>query len=320
MADNKEKKQKKDLGFGTNSAKTRRGLNPDGSFNVERVGISMAQSFELYHWLISISWKKFTLVVLLWYSVINIIFALLYHFVAPGELVGIDTPPGFRHFMEEFFFSSQTLTTLGYGRVAPAGTDASTIAAIESMFGLMGFAFFTGLLYGRFSRPYARIRYSDNAVVAPYEGMTGLMFRIVNERTNQLIETEVEVYTTYTNKEGKPDFTLLELEMKKINLFPLSWTIVHPIDSKSPFYGLSHEEYIAAKPEIFIIIKAFDDTFSQTVYSRRSYIAEEVMWGAKFISMVEVDEEGRRKLHMNKLNAMLKMELPVMEVQKDMAG
>jgi inward rectifier potassium channel len=305
--------KKKDIGFGKSTGNnSSRGLNPDGTFNVQREGISFFKAFELYHWLIAMSWKKFSLVVLMWYSIINLVFALLYHFVAPHELAGMDHESGMQHFMEEFFFSSQTLTTLGYGRIAPVGMGASTIAAVESMFGLMGFALFTGLLYGRFSRPVAKIMYSDNAVVAPYENINGLMFRIVNQRTNQLIETEAEVYTIYRDKSGKSDFTLLELEMKKINLFPLSWTIVHPIDEKSPFFGMSEEEFRSSRPEIFIIIKAFDDTFSQTVYSRRSYIAEEVVWGAKFITMVEVDEAGVRKLHLNKLNAYNKAALNVL--------
>ena len=306
-----ERKQK-DIGFGKNSGKkVNRGLNIDGSFNVERKGISFFESFELYHWLISISWKRFTVVVLLWYSVINIVFALLYHFAAPHQLAGMENEQGMQYFLEEFFFSSQTLTTLGYGRIAPSGMAASTIAAVESMFGLMGFAFFTGLLYGRFSRPFARILYSENAVVAPYEGQTALMFRIVNQRTNQLIETQAEVYATFRDRYGNPDFSVLKLEMNKINLFPLSWTIVHPIDKESPFYGLSEQEFRATNLEMFTIIKAFDDTFSQTVYSRRSYILDEIVWGAKFNTMVEIGEEGGRKLHLDKINSFNKVEINV---------
>jgi inward rectifier potassium channel len=306
------KEKKKDIGFGKSTGNSSRGLNPDGTFNVQREGISFFKSFELYHWLIAMSWKKFTLVVILWYTLINLIFALLYHFTAYNGLTGLDHPTGFKHFLDECFFSSQTLTTLGYGRMAPVSMAAKVVASVESMLGLMGFAFFCGLMYGRFSKPFARILYSDNAVVAPYENINGLMFRIVNERTNQLIETEAEVYTIYRDKSGKSDFVMLELEMKKINLFPLSWTIVHPIDEKSPFFGMDAEEFKNAKPEIFIILKAFDDTFSQTVYSRRSYIADEVVWGAKFITMVEVDEQGRRKLHLDKLNAYSKAALNVL--------
>ena len=309
MADNK----KKDIGFGKETGKTvNRGLNNDGTFNVERKGISFFESFELYHWLLSMTWKKFTLIVLVWYSVINLIFAMLYHLFAPGQLTSIETGGAcMQHFLEEFFFSSQTLTTLGYGRVAPSGLAASTIAAIESMFGLMGFAFFTGLLYGRFSKPYARILFSKNAVIAPYEGATGLMFRIVNQRNNQLIETEAEVYGTFRDRYGNPDFANFKLEMKKINLFPLSWTIVHPIDKESPFYGMEEEEFRKTNLEVFVIIKAFDESFSQTVYARRSYILDEMIWGAKFNTMVEFGDDGRRKLHLDKLNSFNKVDIKV---------
>jgi inward rectifier potassium channel len=307
MSENKQK----EIGFGRVSATgNARALNPDGTFNVIRSGQSWFKSFELFHWLISISWAKFILTVFLWYFFVNLIFAILYHLADADSLTGIIGMTSVEKFLDEFFFSSQTLTTVGYGRIAPVGTFTSTIAAAESMIGLLGFALVTGLLYGRFSRPIAKIIYSADAIVAPYRNGKAIMFRIVNARKSQLIETEVEITALKKEKDGTRSFLQIKLERDRIALFPLSWTIVHPIDEESPFWNLDEKEFYETDPEFFVIIKAFDDTFSQTVYSRRSYVATEIKWGQKFETMIEFMPDGTRKLHIDKINLSAKTELP----------
>lgn len=306
---NMKYKAQKDIGFGTRSDDgLKRALNKDGSFNVKRAGQKFLQSFELYHWLVSISWKRFMLVVFLWYFIINLLFALLYVAAGVEHLTGIDGTTPYEKFWEAFFFSSQTLTTLGYGRVAPMGFIVSSIAAIESMIGLMVFALITGLLYGRFSRPVAKILFSENAVIAPYRGIKAFMFRIVNQRTNQLIETEVELVISMQSKDGTSRiFETLSLERNRIQFFPLSWTVVHPIDEQSLLFGMKEEDFRRSDAEFIIMLKTFDDTFSQTVYSRSSYRAEEVIWDAKFISMIDTDKNGSRKLMLDRLNSFEKI-------------
>jgi inward rectifier potassium channel len=220
-------------------------------------------------------------------------------------------------FMEVFFFSSQTLTTVGYGRIAPVGALASTLSSIEAMLGLLGFALATGLLYGRFSRPQSKLLYSNNAVVAPYRGSTGLMFRLTNMRRNQLIEAEIEVNMGYMEPGAATrSFVQLPLERKKIALFPTSWTVVHPIDESSPLYGRSPDELQSMNLEIFVLLKAFDDTFSQTVYSRTSYRASEIVYGAKFLPMFSPGENGKTMLDLRLINAMEKVALPVISREK----
>jgi inward rectifier potassium channel len=300
-----------DLGFGRSSTSSRN-MNKDGSFNVERTGEPTFRHYEIYHRLITMSWPKFIVLIFVGYFVVNFLFACLYYFMG-AEKLSMDTSnmnEG-EKFMEVFFFSSQTLTTLGYGRIAPVGPLASTVSAIEAMFGLLGFALATGLLYGRFSRPQSKLLYSDNAVVAPYRGISGLMFRLTNMRRNQLIEVEIDVNVGYTDPETKTrNFINLALERKKINLFPTSWTIVHPINEESVLYGRTQNELEEMNIEIFVLLKAFDDTFSQTVYSRTSYRASEIVYGAKFLPMFRQMENGKTLLDLRMINSMEKVALP----------
>ncbi len=301
----------KDLGFGERSSHGKRALNKDGTFNVIRRGIPLLNSFETYHRLISMSWMKFNMYVLLLYFISNIIFAGIYLLVGIEGLQGIIGNTWMDQFYEAFFFSAQTLTTVGYGRVSPVGHAAGVVAAIESMAGLLGFALATGLLYGRFSRPEARIKYSEHAVIAPYKKGTAFMFRIVNERKNQLIEVEAALsmgMRKETNSNHR-SFYNLKLELTKINFFPLSWTIVHPIDEDSPLHGMTQHEFTTSEIEFISLIKAFDDTFSQTVYARSSYRAHEVVWGAKFLPMIEYGPHSTI-LNIDKINEMEKTEFP----------
>ncbi|GAB4136267.1 MAG: ion channel [Bacteroidia bacterium] len=307
----KNNSSQNDLGFGTRTG-AGRNMNKDGSFNVVRKGEPGFRPYEIYHELITMSWLKFFILILSCYSFFNLIFAFLYYWTGVEHLTGIETNISEKaKFLEAFFFSSQTLTTVGYGRIAPLGSLTSSIAAVESMIGLLGFALATGLLYGRFSKPQAKILYSSNAIVAPYRDGKAIMFRLVNQRRNQLIEVEVELSLTYIHPETKTrTFHFLELERNRINLFPLSWTIVHPLDENSPLYEFTAEDLLDSKAELIVLLKAFDDTFSQTIYSRTSYKAEEVIFGAKFLPMFSQLPDGRTALDLNLINTMEKVDLP----------
>jgi inward rectifier potassium channel len=218
-----------------------------------------------------------------------------------GGIMGYDGPG---RFLDLFFFSAQTLTTVGYGHVYPNSTNVSTVAAIESMFGLLGFAMATGVLYGRFSRPKAVLLYSENALISPYEGITGLMFRVANTKQNELIEVEASVVLSYSDPEtNKREFESLNLEINKINFLTLSWTIVHPIDDKSPIYNVSKEELVKRDAELIILIKAINDTYSQTVYSRMSYKAHEFEENARFVPIKqEVSGDGEISINLTDIH------------------
>ncbi len=315
MRENKKKNNTNDLGFGTQIG-GKRNMNKDGTFNVERTGEPRFQNYEVFHQLITMSWVKFILLIVISYSTVNLLFAGIYYTIGTDKLSmdSAQMTEG-QKFMEVFFFSAQTLTTLGYGRIAPVGALANTVSSIEAMIGLLGFALATGLLYGRFSRPQSKLLYSENAIIAPYRDGIALMFRLTNLRRSQLIEVEIDVQIGYLDNETKSRaFTQLQLERSKINLFPTSWTIVHPIDENSPLYGKSIEQMHQMNLEIYSFLKAFDDSFSQTVYSRTSFKSEEIVYGAKFKPMFTQLPNGNTLLDLRLINAMDSVNLPLLSV------
>lgn len=283
-----------DLGLDTKSHNDGyRALNKDGSFNVTKQNNSFLEGVNIYHSLVSMRWLHFFSLILLIYFCINLLFAGLYMAVGLEHLTGISGLNRLDKFIEAFFFSAQTITTLGYGRVAPVGTLANIIAAAESMLGLLTFALATGLMYGRFSKPTATVKYSTHAVMAPYKDINAFMFRVVNPKNNQLVEVEVNVTLSMKNENIQTrTFHLLEMERSKVIFFPLMWTVVHPIFEESPLFGISESELIEKDAEFIVMIKAFDESFSQTVYSRSSYKASEIRWGEKFVYLTEQKGNG----------------------------
>jgi len=296
-----------DLGFGTQAVmKSQRLINQDGSINVKRKGLSFFNTANNYHTLITMSWGKFWLIVLSGYLAANIIFAFIYVSLGPGTLDGAVGNTYFYRFMDAFFFSAQTISTVGYGHISPRGMAANSIAALESMAGLLAFALATGLLYGRFSRPSAKIKYSEHIIIAPYlENSKGLMFRLTNLRRNTLIDLQMEVIFSYNedvNGKKVRRFLPLELERKRVSILTLSWTVVHPLNDDSPLKDITPEDLASTEASFAILLKAFDDTFSQTVHSRTSYQYDEVVWGGKFKPTFDRDEDGRFILNLDKID------------------
>lgn len=287
--------ESRDLGFGAvlSSQRRLRLLNRDGSFNVDEYGRSPWARLGGYHALLNLSWPKFFLLVAVAYLVVNGFFAGLFLLCGPGALVGTS---GTDRPLEAFFFSVHTLATIGYGNVVPHGLAANLVVTGESLVGLLGFAFAAGLVFARFSRPRADILYSHRAVVAPYRGITAFEFRIVNRRENQLIELGAKVMLSRF-EEGADGSRLrryhtLALERDAVSFFPLNWTVVHPIDESSPLFGWTDEQLRAAEGEFLVLLTAIDETFSQTVHSRSSYTAEEVVWGARFAPLLSSSGGG----------------------------
>ncbi len=297
----------KDLGIGARVAQRagQRFLNRDGTFNVVRKGLPFYRSLSAYHALLTLSWTRFFLVVAATYLVTNLLFAGGYLLCGPGALRGAVGVTPVDRFGEAFFFSVQTLATIGYGGVSPQGLPANLLVTLEALVGLLGFALATGLLFARFSRPVARILFSHNAVVAPYRGRTGLMFRIANERSNQLIEVTATV--TLSRMETVDGvrvrkFYELALERKKVVFFPLHWVVVHPIDDSSPLAGWTKEALDDSLAEVFVLLTAVDETFSQTVHARSSYRHHEVVWGARFSDMFIDTGDGRAGVDLGKIH------------------
>lgn len=300
-------------GFGNNPSNYGgRFVNKDGSANVVKRGSGLLDRISWYHTMIDMPRWKFFFVVAAFYVIVNFIFALLYYTIGMEYLDGISaTGSEWIKFWKAYFFSAQTFTTVGYGHISPNGFMTSSLAAGEALVGLLSFAIATGLFYGRFSKPKAFLRFSHNAVIAPYRGMKALMIRTAPYKNNNLTDAEAKM-TLGMNVEvdGKPEskFFFLDMEMKKINALTLSWTLVHPITEDSPLYGFSEEDFAHTEGEVIVYIKAFDDRYSATVAAGTSYTFDEIVYGAKFDLMYSENAENTRTiLNLDKLNSYSKI-------------
>jgi inward rectifier potassium channel len=280
----------KDLGFGSEVARgaRRRLLNRNGSFNVTLEGLNPLSALSLYHWLLTISWPKFLGFITGSYVAVNALFAFAFLLCGPDALQSVTGSFAGHPFYRAFFFSVDTFATIGYGNIIPGGVPANTLVTIEALVNILGIALATGVIFSRFSRPSARIIYSRNAIVAPYRDKTALEFRIANGRSSQLIEVQIQVILTKVEEvDGTTSrkFYDLDLERHRVVFFALSWTVVHPIDPTSPMWGFTQKDLLGADAEILILLTGTDETLSQTVHSRSSYKADEIVWGAKFANM-----------------------------------
>ncbi|MCY0969119.1 ion channel [Chryseobacterium wangxinyae] len=305
-------------GFGNRASG--RFINKDGLPNVRRRGINVFNRLSWYHTMLNLSSFRFITYLVVMYILINLIFAFIYYLIGVEHLTGIDKSDPMNEFIDVFFFSSQTFTTVGYGRIAPVGFMASLVATFEAFLGLLTFAIATGLFYGRFSRPRAYLRFSDIAVIAPFQDVTALMFRLAPYKNNALTDADVTLSTAIEiNEEGttKNNFYRLETQLSKINTLSLNWTVVHKIDEKSPFVGFSADDFKNTNIEIIVHVRAFDEVFSNTVVQRASYVSKEIIYGAKFSPMYYPDEEkDSTVLDLDKINEYQKAELPAFNMER----
>jgi inward rectifier potassium channel len=288
-----------DLGFGSVALRESRQrlLMRDGRFNVRRTGLPFWQSLSAYHYLLTITWPKFLGYVVGAFLCANAIFATVFVLLGKGALTGTAATSVTARFAEAFFFSVHTLATIGYGTIAPQSLAAHVVVTMETLIGLVGVAVVAGISFARFSRPVAKVLFSDKAVIAPYRGGRAFMFRIVNQRSNELVDLEAKVLLNRRKRDGRTafdrEFVQLRLERERVAFFPLAWTIVHPIDSQSPIRDWTAEDLMECDAEFFVLLNGFDDTFSQTVHTRSSYKGGEIVWGAKFASMYNPsDDDG----------------------------
>lgn len=278
----------RDLGFGSRvlDREHTRFLNRDGTFNVVRLGLPWWKSLNLYHTLVTCSWWTFYGLLCAGYLAVNLLFAAGYLACGPDALAGADSITIHDRFFDAFFFSVQTLATIGYGALSPRGLAANVLVAIEALMGLLGVALATGLSFSRFARPQARIRFAERAVVAPYKDGWGFMFRLANERSSQLVEVQATVVLSLLVEgaagQKTRKFVPLVLERGKVVFLPLHWTVVHPITPESPMAGLDARAMALGDAEIFIVMSAFDEASSQTVHTRTSYKASEIVFGARY--------------------------------------
>ncbi|WNM18819.1 ion channel [Flavobacterium capsici] len=288
-------------------------MKKTGNANVKKIGVGFFDSISWDHTMLNIPRWKFMVIVVNFYVLVNLLFACVYYVVGVEHLVGVSATTKLDQFGMAFFFSIQTFTTVGYGHISPSGFMTSMIASIEALSGLLSFAIATGLFYGRFSMPKAHVRFSENALIAPYGNGTALMFRMTPYKNTNLTDAEAKVTLGMVLEEnGKfvNKFYTLDLELDKINALTLSWTLVHPITENSPLYKLTAENFKNDEGEILVFFKTFDDMFSSNVVKRTSYTFKEVVYGAKFKPMFSKStDDNKTILHIDKLNDFEKVDL-----------
>lgn len=297
--------KKSDPGLGTlYNSEVKRMINPSGDYNIKRRG-ALKGIRDLYKHLIELSSWMFMLYALLYYLVINGIFAALYLLAGMDGISGISTD--IPDFFEAFFFSVQTFTSVGYGTMSPMSFGTNLVGTLESFAGLMSIALITGLLYGRFSKPKSKLAFSKNILLAPHKDGSAVMFKMVNKRNSTLLSAEVKVIL-FIDKGGEDanqfnkEFYRLDLELDQINFFPLTWTIVHAIADDSPFKGLSVADLQRRNAEVLILVEAFDETHSQNVKEKKGYGGNEWLEGYTFDRNFRAGKNGELELFINELD------------------
>ena len=276
-----------DTGFGDKASQMGgRMVNRDGSFNIQRLGIPFFSRVSSYHSMLTMPRWRFILVIFNAYFIINCFFTLLYWLAGPSGLEGVASEHSFERVKELFFFSTQTFTTVGYGRVNPVGELTNWIAAMESLVGFLSFAIAAGLLYGRFSRPRSFVRFSEKMLLTKYQGGKALMFRLVGYKDDHILtNVEIKVSARLFSPEGNYQFYNLDLERSHVDSLVLNWTIVHPINEKSPLWGLSQVDVEALQLEVSALLIGFDEVYSSTVMARNSYALNDLLFGYRFAPM-----------------------------------
>jgi len=298
----------KDLGFGSKVSELSitRLLNKDGTFNVERTGLSFFESLSPYHSLVTMPWWQFNLVILFSFLAINALFAICFVIIGRDSFAGSLVINDFLFSLYVFFFSIQTSSPFGYCHFTPHGILSNIIATFDALIGLLAFALATGLLFARFSKPEAKIIFSQNAIIAPFQDGKALMFRLANARKNQLIELEIKVLFSLFEIDGSGkkvrQFSQLSLQRERVVFFPLHWTIVHKIDAVSPLNNLSENDFTSSEVEILILLSGTDDTFSQTVHARSSYRYDEIEWDVKFSNIFTKKDNTTLQVDLQKIS------------------
>jgi inward rectifier potassium channel len=301
----------KDPGFGYNTKENAQSIiNDDGSSNVNHLNRKRSVN-DLYTFFVDISWGQFFLFIILTYTLFNVFFGLLYVAIGIEEIT--KTRGTFlADFLNGFFFSAQTLTTVGYGGIVPKGITANLIAAFEAMIGLLSFSFITGLLYGRFSKPKASIKFSKNLIIRDFKENSALMFRLMNSRKTVMIEPEITVTLAISGKDEKGafkrNFYTLNLERNKIMYLPTIWTVVHEIDDKSPLFKYSKEQLKNLDAHLYLLVNYHEESFSQKVYQIYNYDFNDLILDVKYVASSSFDIEGYTVLDHDKLSEVEKIE------------
>jgi inward rectifier potassium channel len=270
-------------------------------FDVVRTGVSHSHWSDPYHLLLTIGWAQFLALIVLGYIATNTLFAFLY--LAGGESIK-NARPG--SFLDAFFFSVQTMATIGYGAMYPQTDYANFLVSLEALIGLLGVAMATGLMFARFSRPTAKVLFSRVAVITPHNGLPTLMIRVANERRNQILEAQIglSLLRNEVTSEGHymRRFYDLKLLRSQTRIFALSWMVMHVIDENSPLYGETAESLEQEETDLIVTLTGIDETVSQTVHARHYYVTDEILWNMRFVDVFTRKPDGRRLLDLTRFH------------------
>jgi inward rectifier potassium channel len=261
--------------------------------DVHVIGVERGGLRDFYHWVLTIRWWLFYVCLVSTYLGLNLLFASLF-WLDPGGVA--NTRPG--SFLDNFFFSVETISTIGYGVMTPKSLYANVVMTAEAFTGLGMVAIATGLIFSRVSRPTARVMFSRIAVVTPFDGAPALMFRAANQRGNQILEAEATVFLfiEVTTLEGHSfrRFQPLQLVRSRQPMFALSWTLIHLIDETSPLFGATADSLMDGTAEIVVAVSGVDEIFAQRIYARHSYLPDEIVWNRRLADVLTTNEDGDR--------------------------
>ena len=267
-----------------------------------RAGADLGSRYfgDFYHHLMTASWPYLLFLIAAAFAVTNCLFAFAYMLDGGVE----NARPG--SFADVFFFSVQTMATIGYGKLAPATLIANILMSVEALSGLVSLALVTGLIFAKFSRPTARVRFTSNAVVSMRDGVPSVMFRMANMRGNQIVDAQIHVVFARTEKtiEGEEVRRFYDLELTRYRnaLFALSWTVIHPIGESSPFYGADLAALATANVSLVVSMTGIDETFSQTVHARHEYLFDDIIWGARLVDILARMPDGQLAINYDRFD------------------
>lgn len=302
--------EEKDPGLGVSfQGQVKRIINADGSYNIKRKG-GVDGLKDLYKTLIHISWIKFIGLAFAYYLLVNVIFACLYLATGIDQIAGVNSE--YNAFLNAFFLSIHTFASVGFGTIAPSGIWSNVISTIEAFVGFISIAMITGLLYGRFSRLKSKIRFSQKLIKTKHNDAEAIMFKLVNCRNEILLNSNIKVMFTIDRKSTQQDFQKnyhrLELEVDSITFFPLSWTVVHVIDEKSPLKDLSFKELEIRNAEFIVLMECYDQTHQQTIMETHSYGHDDLVENVKFKRIFNANNDGSIELHIDEIDDLIPLD------------
>ncbi len=287
----------------SNDQQDHRFFQKDGSVRIKRKGVAVFNRISWYSSLIQMSRLKLWANLLAAYILINVFFAILYYIIGIENIEGTRKSTALLNFLQAFFFSAQTFTTVGYGHIRPTGLLANAIATFEAFVGLSTFAMVSGIFYARFAKPKPFLLFSDVALLSPHNNSQALVFRVVPYKDHYLMEAEIKVSLNIKNEQGLNQFYSLHTEREKLDALVLNWTIIHPITTNSPLYGKTLEDLKKEHAEIFVFLKAHDEVYANPVVARTSYTPEDMVENARFRRMYHLSDAGDTTiLHVDMLN------------------